>query len=377
MIIHFNRKNWKTVLTLSFRTVLLILVILGLIAWKQPERQASARDAHAANNVEVFLPLAVNRFPETGPIMLGIYPDEGYWDPSLSEVLSNEFGNLGYWGGKKLSLAGVFHNLLGANEGVINLLFSSIWNQGLTPFANLYINASASSVANGSYDAQIATWAKLYKNYADQGGKAFLAPMQEMNVDTSAYFSTNPEYFKSAYHRIRDIFAEQGVPADSIYWVFAPNGWSRSYHPPFEDYYPGDEIVDVVGFSSYNFGYHPSNPFKKWETPEQIYGAYLDRMRNMAPGKPIIIAQTGTTAYFSNGKNTEVKNQWLHDAYLYLSTEPSVIGVIYYNSNVAFDWLFYKTGSVDYYNGYQIAVANDAYEYIPPEKINSQYFLNP
>ncbi|MFN2197127.1 MAG: glycosyl hydrolase [Anaerolineales bacterium] len=376
-ILLVNINNTINVAHKLIKTLLVLVLLAGLL----PPVAARADTDTPDIEPQVYMPLGFNHYPPKEPIMLGIYPDQGYWYPSLDDVLTNQFGGLGRWGGKRLTLAGIFHNLLGANEGVIGFMFSHIRDHGLIPFANLYINASASSVANGSYDAQIATWARLYKSYADAGGKAFLAPMQEMNIDTSAYFSTNTSYYKTAYRRIRNIFDQQGVPADSVYWVFAPNGWSRSYHPPFEDYYPGDDVVDVVAFSAYNFGGHPNNPYPSWKTPEQVFGAYIERMRALAPDKPIIVAQTGTTAWYWDGDSrtysTSMKNAWLEDCYTYLAAQQGVIGIIYYNTTGTDDnrdWLYYENGKVEYFTGYQEGVASPVYEYIPPADVGKTYF---
>ena len=109
------------------------------------------------------------------------------------------------------------------------------------------------------------------------------------------------------------IFEQEGVPSSSVQWVFAPNGKSSTGWPSFEDYYPGDSLVDVVGFSSYNFGFHPNlypASYRKWSTPDYVFTDHVSRMRVMAPSKPVFIAQTGTSAYGPNGYDESQKNQW-------------------------------------------------------------------
>ena len=186
------------------------------------------------------------------------------------------------------------------------------------PFVNLQIWATAYDIASGKKDVEIRNWARAYKNFADgpdgQGRIAFIAPIQEMNSCQSGgcwtMWGGDPENYKIAFRRIRQIFDQEAVPSSSVRWVFAPNGWSHyKYDHPFEDYYPGENWVDIVAISAYNFGGCIPNA---WRSPQEVYnnpnyrhqseGAYLDRMRVMAPGKPIFIAQTGT-AGASPGKN--------------------------------------------------------------------------
>jgi hypothetical protein len=99
----------------------------------------------------------------------------------------------------------------------------------------------------------------------------------------------------------------------------------------------------------------------------------------MAPNKPIIIAQTGTTAETASGYNVSAKNSWLYDAYQYLANQVNLIGIVYYNANVpdkgmVSDWLFYQNNQVEYFTGYRDGAMNDAYQYIAPQDILHTYF---
>src|SRR6185369_5320392 len=70
-------------------------------------------------------------------------------------------------------------------------------------------------------------------------------------------------------------------------------------------------------------------PWLRWDTYDLAIKPYLDRMRIMAPTKPIFITQTATLARPVNGVGD--KNEWLDDTYTKLAAYPSVRGVIYYN----------------------------------------------
>jgi Glycosyl hydrolase family 26 len=330
------------------------------------------------SNHKLYLPITAERTREAYPIMLGVYP-YNWWAPNPDGVISNEFIPLDRWTGKRTSLAGVYHNLLDTNRYInITYLLGRLWDQGYTPFINLYANVSAYAIASGSLDDTILAWATAYAEYARQGNRtAFLAPLYEMNGNWYPY-SGNPANFISAYRRIVNLFVQAGVPSEAMLWVFAPNGWSKSGMPGFEEYYPGDAYVDAVGLSSYNYGYLPDN-YPRWSTAQEIYGPYLDRIRVMAPNKPIIIAQTGTTAETASGYNVSAKNTWLYDAYQYLANQVNLIGIVYYNANVpdkgmVSDWLFYQNNQVEYFTGYRDGAMNDAYQYIAPQDILHTYF---
>ncbi len=147
---------------------------------------------------------------------------------------------------------------------------------------------------------------------------AFMAPFTEMNGEWTTY-GGDPTNFKIGFRHVRDIFLQEGAPANSMKWVFGPNGWSNI---PFEEYYPGDDVVNINAFSSYNYGYCDAiDPWQDWKSPETIYGEYIQRMKVMSPTKPIFVAQTATTGQDSDGSDLAAKNQWLEDALNYLASD--------------------------------------------------------
>jgi beta-mannanase len=281
----------------------------------------------------------------------------------------------GLTGGQSTSIFGTFLtlNLTDANaKSNVEDPLTLMWNSGYTPFVNLpaLSGDKAYDVASGKYDAMITTWAKSFKNYANGGARfAYLAPLQEMNGEWVSY-GGDPPNFILAFKRFRTIFAQQGVPSKSVKWVFAPNGWSKPGLPTFEAYYPGDAFVDVVAISAYNFGYCQGG---RWEEPETVFnnpnitnGHYLDRMRALAPTKPIFIAQTASSSYRTSGSsNAAEKERWLRDAYKYLSTQPQVRAVIYFNLIKECDWAVFIPSKIQN-PGYKTGVNSNGYNYISP-----------
>jgi beta-mannanase len=92
----------------------------------------------------------------------------------------------------------------------------------------------------------------------------------------------------------------------------------------FERYYPGDEIVDVVGFSAFNFGACVASG-EGWDSYEEAVEPYMERMEAMAPGKPIFLAQMGTVEQGGD------KGEWLVETFEKLRQEKNFRGLIYFN----------------------------------------------
>lgn len=322
----------------------------------------------------VFLPLTV-RSTQTcsteDPVLLAVYSQN--W-PGLQSTMDGELHTLDEWARKRSSIIGTYLDieLPDPNTHVRGQL-KLIWNNGYTPYVNLSSSHSAYDIASGGLDDDIRSWAKAYAEYATGGGgrMAFIGSLQEMNGYWVPY-GLNPDNYKAAYWHIQDIFAEEGVPSESVKWVFAPNGWSRPSDPAFEKYYPGNDAVDVVAFSAYNFGYNPSNSYPSWEPPKKVFGEYLERMTAMAPTKPIFIAQTGTSAYYKDGVNPDAKNHWLRKAYEYLAGYPGVRAIIYFNvvNEQGYDWpIFIPNNPDQQYEGYRDAVGRSDYCYISPHNL--------
>jgi len=360
-----------------FIPLALILLTLALPGYTKrtvfastiPSRDEKPAQTAPEETHKVYIPFVYASGPRQ--VLLGVYT-EGYLGQQAT--IDNEPKAIDAWANKRLSILGTFIAFEDVNPFYnIPVPLGLIWDSGYTPFVNLETRKTLQNINSGQIDGDIRKMAQAFKQWRDEGipkrqnRKAFLAPLQEMNGNWVTYHGS-PADFKAAYARIQTIFNQEGA-SSAVRWTFAPNGWSERDRP-FEDYYPGDEFVEVNAFSGYNAGYCPSAAWKQWDVPEKVYGSYLERMRNMAPSKPIFVAQTGTTAYSSSGSSNQVKNQWLEDAYIYLANSPGVSGVIYFNKgkNQSCDWPFYQPSGVKF-DGYRLGVNRSEFIYIDPETL--------
>jgi len=301
------------------------------------------------------------------PILLGVSTPD-YW--GNQSVVENQLNRLGAESGKRLSMGSVFVDIEDSNPGYnIPTQLNNLLNNGYTGFMQLTSHRTLAEILNGSLDGALQRFAQAYAKWATEGENrsAWLAPLPEMNGTWESY-SADPQSFKQAYRHIQQIFEASGVPKQSVRWVFAPNGWSPSDRS-FESFYPGAEFVDAVAFSAYNWGYAEAAGYKKWQTPLEVFDPYVQRMRSMAPDKPIFITQTGTTSMTATGSNPEAKDQWLQDAYTYFASAPGIRGILYFNLNKETDWsLFDSSGKL--YKGYQAALQpSAAFDYVSPAEL--------
>lgn len=353
-----------------FPWVLLLLIIITISGCGVVGEMAPAgEELKAEKRISVApSPTPVRGEPED--VLLGMYPT------FLLQRTMHEFERFDRWiepTGKKLSIAATFLDFEDPDiKRRVPAEMQAAWKAGYVPFVNLSAGNietswTAEEIADGELDPQIRNWARAYARWARAGQRrAFIAPLQEMNGYWVTY-GGDPEHFKQAYARIQDIFREEGVPSDSVSWVFSPNGWSDEGHE-FERYYPGDSAVDVVGFNSFNFGTCSSWP--KWETYDDIYAPYLVRLRNMAPDKPIFISSMGTVAEGGD------RGQWLLDTYRQMVDVPNLRAILYFNRWETreslpgcpdqADYRIFNSENEEGVDGFREAISAPEFKYYPP-----------
>jgi len=305
-----NRYHWVR----WYRSLIVLSLLIGSVA-------TATTPGWAAEEIQT-----------EGVVHGGMYPKD-HWNGAA------ELDAMSAWAGKRVTFMGLFHQVresIDGWDGNTDHLLEEAWQAQATPFSNVAVNASAASIAAGNHDGDINAWAAKVQAWLGKGGgrSVIIAPLQEMNGNWTPY-GVDPANFKIAYRRIRQIFLDRGMGETQVRWAFAPNGWST---PPYKiaDYHPGDDVVDVIGISAYNWG----SAIQRWESPAQMLDGALGELRAFAPGKPYLIAQTASS---STGGD---KDAWLRDLFSYSAADPNVFGLVYFNIDKETDWaVWYGTGS--------------------------------
>jgi cellulose synthase (UDP-forming) len=139
----------------------------------------------------------------------------------------------------------------------------------------------------------------------------------EMDLaDLYPWSTGGPASYRAAYRHVVAIFREEG--ADNVLWVWSPSG-----NPGSLDYYPGDDIVDLVGLTilgdpSWDAIFnHPPRSFQELlaEKYPVVAGLYT----------PIVIAELGVSG------SPERQAGWLADAARSLPQFPLVRALVYFD----------------------------------------------
>lgn len=182
------------------------------------------------------------------------------------------------------------------------------------------------SVVNGSQDAAIKKWAQAAKAW---GQPFFLSLWWEMNGNWYGWGRSKD--FIAAWQRFHGLVVGEGATNVTFTWT-VNSIWAAD---PLSDpgpYYPGDAFVDWVGLDSYNWGRSPVQS-DKWITPEQTLTPTLQAIAKVAPTKPVVIVENGSTEYGGNKAN------WIREMLTtYLPSHPAIKAYLWFN------WNFPKNG---------------------------------
>jgi hypothetical protein len=152
--------------------------------------------------------------------------------------------------------------------------------QGRTPIVSFKTSAEApwSAIANGDHDVELTAIARAYM--------ALPAPVfcifDQSPENTGGELGT-PNDYAAAYRQVVATFRNAGVT--NVTWIF--NLKSTSFPSLADDYYPGDDVIDWIGTSAYNFGI--GNPGGRWIS----FAALIAEFVSWATphGKPLIITE--------------------------------------------------------------------------------------
>lgn len=160
-----------------------------------------------------------------------------------------------------------------------------------------------SVITAGTYDAYITQWARDAKQW---GHPFFLRFDHEMNgwwrFPWAEQINGNqPGDYVRMWRHVHDLFSQVGVT--NATWVWNPN-YDAPPETAYSDLYPGPDYVDWTALDGYNWGNEHVN---LWQSFAQIFGGIApvnyggknsyQELLDMAPGKPIMIAETGTSTH--------------------------------------------------------------------------------
>ena len=180
----------------------------------------------------------------------------------------------------------------------------------------------------GDFDPYLRRWADGLRTF---GRPVLLRFAHEMNGDwypwSEAVNGNGPGDYVTAWRHVHDLVTAAG--ATNVSWVWSPNV-PYPGATPLAGLHPGAARVDVVALDGYNFG--TSAAWSSWTEPQALFGAGLEQLRALAPGVPVLVAETASSELGG------VKADWIRSLFAYLAAQPDVTGVVWFDHHKETDW---------------------------------------
>jgi mannan endo-1,4-beta-mannosidase len=217
----------------------------------------------------------------------------------------------------------------------------NIWRQGAVPMLSWSSQSVPSSthepdftlaaVIAGRYDSFIRQFARAAKRW---GHPFFLRFDWEMNGNWFPWSErengNRPGQFVAAWRHVHDIFTAVG--ASSVTWVWCPNVDLHHRLIGLRELYPGGRYVDWTCMDGYNFGGGPATG--GWVSFDRLFrSTYREITRTVAPGKPMMIGETGTVG------SPRARATWIARMFADLPRRfPDIHGVMWFQRTDGGDW---------------------------------------
>lgn len=153
-------------------------------------------------------------------------------------------------------------------------------DHGRTPIVSFKAAPEAPwpAIARGDHDA---TLAAIAAGYAALAAPVFC--IFDQDPENAPPALGTPADYAAAYRRVVATF--RAAHADNVVWIF--NLKSPSYDGLADAYYPGDDVVDWLGASAYNFG--AASPGGRWVSFADLVADFL--AWSAPHDKPLVITE--------------------------------------------------------------------------------------
>jgi len=264
----------------------------------------------------------------------------GVFDPDQGRN-QGKFNAMNTWQGKTNAVQTLFttfdmseqtwlwpalNNIWGSHAVPMITWEPKFWQQNTQPDIEV-------AVARGDFDNYVVGWGNNLKTYlAGADGvlgtaddrRAFLRFAHEMNGNWYPWSATtgqsSPSDYVNMWQRVHNLFETQcgmsrALTANTLKWVWSPINFDVGDFK-MEQYYPGDNYVDWVGTTGFNWG--TSESWSGWWGVTELYAVTIPRLRAIVNNnKPVAITEYSTV---TAGQGIAGKSAWVTDLFAFIQT---------------------------------------------------------
>ena len=218
-------------------------------------------------------------------------------------------------------------------------------------------------IKNGEYDQYIDRWASRLREWlAGPDGtlgtgddrEAYIRLGHEMNGDWYPWAPTvggnSPGDYVGMWQRVHSRFERKNIGSRYVQWMWCVNAEDVGSYTA-EQLYPGKSYVDWFAIDGYNWG--QSQNWSSWQSPDEIYGDMLGRLRGITD-KPVCIGEFASTSMTSSGYDPTRKGEWIRSTLEYFRQQDLDMHC-WFNEDKETDWAVFDsergTETVNYSGG--------------------------
>jgi hypothetical protein len=229
------------------------------------------------------------------------------------------------WGDDDRAFAGQWI-ALAAQGGAIPVITWEPWRRDFANPTAEQPEYSLAGIAAGDHDDYVRGWAGAA---AGTGVPMIIRFAHEGSTEpgTRSWYpwQGDPEGYRAAFRHIVQLFREAGATNVQFLWsAMWLDGWASQY-------YPGDDVVDLIGTTVLNHGTAVTTPWAQWRTFGELFAGQYGAAAGW--GKPIILTELATAEQGGD------KAAWLREVFTSLgSSYPLVSGVLLLEVEADREW---------------------------------------
>ncbi len=202
----------------------------------------------------------------------------------------------------------------------------------------------AEEILSGVHDSYIDAMARMCRDF---GQTVVLRFAHEMNLaryhwggSLEEYGPQSPERYKKMFRYVVSRFRAAG--ATQVLFAFCPNSESlpdperdKANWNQLQNYYPGNDVVDILGMDGYNWGTTQTKQHNGWESSfrsfRSIFSQAHEQLRLLSVTKPIVVFETASAAKGGD------KNAWIRNACA-TAQDWQLAGLVWFEAQKEVDW---------------------------------------
>ena len=185
------------------------------------------------------------------------------------------------------------------------------------------------AVAAGEEDATLLRFARVIAKSGQPVILRFAPEMDHGSDGLHPWSNSSPSTYIAAWNRVRSVFTSAG--ATNVRYLWSPGGYFDANGRFAADaWYPGDDVVDLVGFSAYmGLVWEQNGANGVYRTPEQLVLPRYDAISKH--GKPVILPEVGIDL---GNALREAQAPWLKSLLALAASDrmPLLVGLVYFNA---------------------------------------------